>query len=71
MRTVLVDLGLAKQSNPRFSLERAVTTHVEMSTYGAVATGGCHGVFEWRKGRCRQSSLPTRHLIGTRRPSGF
>ena len=40
---------LQRDSNPCFSLERVVTRTVSTRTYGAVATGGCHGVFkfEW------------------------
>src|SRR5262245_8423891 len=34
-------------SNPCFSLERAVAPRVTTRTYDVVATGGCHGVFEF------------------------
>jgi hypothetical protein len=38
---------LQRDSNPRFGLERAVSTHVVARTYGPVATCGCHLAFEW------------------------
>jgi hypothetical protein len=37
-------LNLQRDSNPCFSLERAVTSAAVTRTYGAVATGGCHAL---------------------------
>jgi hypothetical protein len=35
--------GPQKRQTPRVGLERAVTRTAAARTYGAVATGGCHG----------------------------
>jgi hypothetical protein len=43
----------ARDSTPRFSLERVVSSSAVTRTYGVVATGGCHDDFEcvmwWRR----------------------
>ena len=46
MRSSMNRWWLQRDSNPRFSLERAVTWLATTRTYGVVATGGCHGASE-------------------------
>ena len=38
---------LQRDSNPRFGLERVVSSSVVTRTYALVATSGCHGAFEF------------------------
>jgi integrase-like protein len=38
---------LQRDSNPCFSLERAVSQPAVTRTYGAIATRGCYGALEW------------------------
>jgi hypothetical protein len=51
-----------RDSNPRFGLERAVPWSAATRTYAWVATGGCHGAFEWATvvPRYRLGSSPKR-----------